>query len=346
MARSELLPDAADITLGWQWREPIWFGLLFVALLIAWLRHRQRGHVELSVANLSAQDARDGGMVPLPVTWRQRLAAGPAWLEFLALLCLVTALARPVRIESEPPTRLGRDVLLCFDRSSSMAALDLDPAQSRLTVGKLIASDFVTSRRDDRLGIVSFARYADLVCPPTADHAAVTELLASVGLVDVEGPEDATAIGAAVGMAANLLQRSAAVGKVIVLLTDGEENVATAGAQDQIAPLHAGQWCRDHDIRVHTIALGRGEQQADGSWRALDTTAVQQLAKISGGRFFPAADAASLRSVYQEIDRLEAVQFADPGVRVVEWFALPTFAGLLLWLLQHVWRHSRLVVLP
>src|SRR5690606_28443327 len=122
---------------------------------------------------------------------------------------------------------------------------DLRP--SRLTVGKQLAAEFLARRSDDRLGIVTFARYADLVCPPTLDHVAVAELLASVQLVDAEGPEDATAIGAAVGMAANLLQRSAASGKVIVLLTDGEENVATAGAPDQIAPLHAGQWCRDHD---------------------------------------------------------------------------------------------------
>ena len=106
-------------------------------------------------------------------------------------------------------------------------------------------------------------------------------------------------------------------------------------------PLHAGQWCRDHDIRVHTIAIGRGEQQADGSWRALDTTAVQQLAKITGGRFFPATDAGALRAVYREIDRLEAVQFAEPGVRVVEWYALPVWAGVTLLLLAQLWRRSR-----
>ena len=225
-----------------------------------------------------------------------------------------------------------------------MAALDLDPVQTRLTVGKQLAAEFLLGRVDDRLGIVTFARFADLVCPPTADHTAVTELLDGVQLVDPEGPEDATAIGAAIGMAANLLQRSTAVGKVIVLLTDGEENVATAGAPDQIAPLHAGQWCRDHGIRVHAIALGRGEQAADGTWRALDTTAVQQLAKISGGRFFPATDATTLRSVYAEIDQLEAVQFAEPGVRVIEWFALPTWFGLCLLALAHVLKHSRMAV--
>ena len=267
-------------------------------------------------------------------------------MQSFAMLALLVALARPVVVESEPPARLGREILLCFDRSSSMAALDLDPTKNRLAVGKELAADFLRGRRDDRLGIVSFARFADLVCPPTRDHAAVTELLGGVQLVDSDGSEDATAIGAAVGMAANLLQRSAAPGKVIVLLTDGEENVATAGATEQIAPLHAGQWCRDHDIRVHCIALGRGEQGADGSWRALDTTAVQQLAQITGGRFYPAADAATLQAVYAEIDQLEAVRFAEPGVRVDEWFALPTWIGLLLFAGAHLLRHSRMAVMP
>jgi len=331
----------ATVATGWQWREPLWFLLCVLVVSVAYVRRRNRATTLLAPARLFAPD-----VARLPTTWRQRLAFAPELLQLTALLALVAALARPVLVESEPPARLGRDVLLCFDRSSSMAALDLDPETTRLTVGKQLAAEFLAGRQDDRLGMVTFARYADLVCPPTADHRAVTELLASVQLVDPEGPEDATAIGAAVGMAANLLQRSDATGKVIIVLTDGEENVATAGAKDQIAPLHAGQWCRDHNIRVHAIALGRGDQQADGTWRALDTTAIQQLAKISGGRFFPAVDAKTLRSVYAEIDRLEAVQFAEPGVRVIEWYPVPLMGGLLLLCLAHFWRRSSLGVTP
>jgi Ca-activated chloride channel family protein len=323
----------AVVETGLQWREPLAFGLLALVAVALLVRYRQRVGVAFAAMPLLPGDG-----ARLPRTWRSRLALLPLLLEGLALLALVLALARPVQVEAEPPARLGRDVLLCFDRSSSMAATDLDPQQSRLQVGRQLAAEFLAGRRDDRLGIVTFARFADLVCPPTADRATVTELLQRVQLVDAEGPEDATAIGAAVGMAANLLQRSDAAGRVIVLLTDGEENVAAFGAPDQIAPLHAGQWCRDHGIRVHTIAIGRGEQAADGSWRPLDTTAIQQLAKISGGRFFAAPDQRTLRAVYDEIDRLEAVQFAEPGVRVTEWFAVPILLGLALLGLAHALR--------
>lgn len=318
---------------GFHWREPLAFALLALVAVVVLVRYRQRAGVAFAGANLL-----DGGGASLPTTWRMRLSLLPLLVEALALVLLVLALARPVQLEAEPPARLGRDVLLCFDRSSSMAATDLDPQRTRLRVARQLAAEFLDGRRDDRLGIVTFARFADLVCPPTADRSTVTELLGRVQLVDAEGPEDATAIGAAVGMAANLLQKTNATGKVIVLLTDGEENVAAFGAPDQIAPLHAGQWCRDHGIKVHTIAIGRGEQAADGSWRPLDTTAIQQLAKISGGRFFAAPDARTLRAVYDEIDRLEAVQFAEPGVRVTEWFAVPILLGLVLLGLAHALR--------
>ena len=321
------------VEIGWQWRAPLAFALTLVVAAALALRLRRAGGARFAAVALLGRSAP-----ALPRTWRARLAWAPAAVEAAGLLVLVAALARPVVVEAEPPARLGRDVLLCFDRSSSMAAVDLHPTRARLGVARDLAAEFLAGRLDDRLGIVTFARYADLVCPPTADRRAVTELLEAVQLVDADSPEDATAIGAAIGMAANLLQRSDAAGKVIVLLTDGEENVAAFGATDQIAPLHAGQWCRDLGVRVHTIAVGRGEQQADGSWRALDTTAVQQLAKITGGRFFPAADASALAAVYDEINRLEAVQFAEPGVRVTEWFAAPILLGLALLYAAHLLR--------
>jgi len=319
------------VDVGFAFRAPQWFALAAVVLAVVLVRRRRRAHVATSGGFVFADGA-------LPRSLRQRLAGLPLLLELSALLLLVTALARPVVLEAEPPRRLGRDVLLCFDRSSSMAEQDLAPGRSRLQVGKQLAAEFLLARPDDRLGLVAFARFADLVCPPTVDHEAAAGLLRDVALVDSEGPEDATAIGAAVGMAAELLQRAQSTGKLIVLLTDGEENVAVAGAPEQIAPVHAGQWCRELGIRVHVIVLGKAA--------ALDTTAVQQLAALTTGRFFTAADERALRAVYAEIDRLEGTRFAEPGVHVVEWFALPLLLALLLLTAAHGLRRSPLGALP
>lgn len=325
---------------GWQWREPAWFVLLvLLPLLVAW-RVRSRAGVRFAAAAL----VRDSRLPALPTTWRVRAAFVPTALHLVALSVAIAALARPVLQEPLPPERLGHDVLLCIDRSSSMAADDLAPGRTRLQVGVETAASFVEARRDDRVGFVEFARYADLRCPPTLDHAAVAELLGAVAMVSRDGPEDATGIGAAVAAAAAVLERSPSKGKVVVLLTDGEENVATAASPGEIAPLHAAQLCAGLGIRVHTIVLGRGNRKPDGRVVPLDTTAVQQLARSTHGRFFTANDAAALAAVWAEIDSLEAVLFAEPRVRVHEGFAPLLAAALLLAFVAHALARSTLEV--
>ncbi len=330
----------AAIEDGWQWRDPAWFLLLaLLPLLVVW-RMRSRTGVRFAAATL----VRDPRPPALPTTWRVRAAFLPTALHLAALVVAIAALARPVLQEPLPPERLGRDVLLCIDRSSSMAADDLAPGRTRLMVGVETATAFVESRRDDRVGFVEFARYADLRCPPTLDHAALADLLGSVAMVGKDGPEDATGIGAAVAAAAAVLERSSSKGKVVVLLTDGEENVATAVSPGEIAPLHAAQLCAGLGIRVHTIVLGRGNRKPDGRVVPLDTTAVQQLARTTRGRFFTANDAASLAAVWSEIDSLEAVAFAEPRVRVHEGFDVLLAAALLLAFVAHVVARSTLEV--
>lgn len=294
-----------------EFRDAWAFWLLPLVVFGLWWRTGHRPAVAMPAAHPFVLPGHG-----LPTTWRTRLGALPILFEGASLLALLLALARPVQVVPVPPERPARDVLFCFDRSSSMAQEDLAPGRTRLAVGVELCREFVAARPADRFGFVAFARYADLGCPPTLDHAAYTALLDGVALVDAEGPEDATAIGAAVGMAADLLQRSDSPGKVLVVLTDGEENVATAGARDEIAPLHAAQWCKQRGVHVHTIALGRtNSQQAP-----LDTRVVEELAKVTGGRFFRADDAAALQRIYEAIDALEAAALPPPGVRVDEWF--------------------------
>jgi Ca-activated chloride channel family protein len=327
--------NAAEV--GCYLRDPAWFWLLGLLAVVAgrvlWCRPR------LAIAALP-----DGARSPR--TWRQSFVWLPAWLEAAALVLGVVAFARPVQQLAAPPERLVRDVMLCLDRSSSMAREDLAPARSRLQLAVEMATALVEVRPDDRFGCVGFARYPDLVCPPTLDHAAAQHLLAGLELVAADGPEDATGIGGAVGVAASVLERSPRPGRVIVLLTDGEENVATDGNPDAIAPVHAAQLCAQLGIRVHTIVVGRGVAGAGHGQVPSDTTAVQQLAAATGGRFFAAGEAAALRQIGGEIDALEAVAFAEPRLLVREWFAAALGAAVALMGLAHVLRRTWLQVVP
>ena len=111
---------------------------------------------------------------------------------------------------------------------------------------------------DDRIGLVCFARYPDLKCPLTLDHRALGEILDEVTTVESDGPEDATGIGTAVARAAQVLQRGIGESRVVILLTDGEENVATTRTPDEIAPLYAAQLCVELGVKVYAIAAGSG----------------------------------------------------------------------------------------
>ncbi|MBL8753658.1 MAG: VWA domain-containing protein [Planctomycetes bacterium] len=266
----------------------------------------------------------------LPRTWRTRLHRLPAGLEGAALACLLLALLQPVEVRPAPPLPPGRDLMVCLDCSSSMAVDDLAPGTTRFDVARRLAAEFVLGRSHDRAGLVAFARYCDLRCPLTADRAALAAILASLPLTRRDGPEDATAIGAAVGTAVQALLRTDRASRVVVLVTDGEENVALPGAAAEIAPAHAAQLCKQHGIRVHAIVVGAGNRKADGRVEAIDTSAVRQLAAATGGRFFPAGDAEALARVYAAIDALETEPAQSRGTVTTEWFPACVAAALLL----------------
>jgi Ca-activated chloride channel family protein len=256
---------------------------------------------------LAPEDGR-----PLPRTWRLRLRFAPPAILVLGLVLAAFALARPVERVAVPQVREGIDVLLGLDVSSSMAANDLDPERSRLEVAKAAARRFVAGRPDDRIGLVCFARYPDLRCPLTLDHQALTAFIDAVTLVEADGPEDATGIGTATVLAAKALEGGAEDSRVVVLFTDGEENVATADKPKEIAPLHAGQLCAKLGVRVYPIVAGLGRRDHSGEWVALDTRQVRSLARLTRGRFFEARDTAAVSGVFDEIDSLTKAEFEEP----------------------------------
>lgn len=324
--------------------EMLW-GALLVPLALLAAQARRGAALRLApaqAAGLSSLNG-DGAYAPLPGSWRTRLCLLPALLQGLGLLALVVALARPQARQMEPVASEGLDLMLAFDTSSSMTARDLARGRTRLEVAREAAQAFVARRPEDRIGLLAFARYPDLVCPLTRDHEALRDLLARVGTVSGDGPEDATGIGAAVARAAQTLGAAPSRSKVVVLLTDGEENVAVAGAQGAIAPSHAAQLAQRLGVRVHVIVVG----SPDAPGRpAVDTRPVQRLAEATGGRLFPAAAPDDLEAVYTAIDGLERSPLAVPRSRLADRY-LPFLAlGLALLLLGRALGASVLEVAP
>ena len=283
--------------------KALWLALVVLLVILAWgTRWRRRPSLLFSLAALPA----------LPHSWRVRTRHVPKALQALGLLLLVVALARPARPEALPLRTEGIDILLALDVSSSMRARDLDPERTRLEVAKDAALAFVAGRPDDRIALVTFARYADLRCPPTQDHDALARILGAVDVVASDSPEDATGLGLAAARGAEVLASSPSQSRVVILLTDGEENVAQEGATGEIPPVHAAQLAKRLGIRVSIIVVGLGRADATGAWRALDTRAVRHLAEQTGGTFHQARDAGALSAVYADIDRLEKAPFEEP----------------------------------
>jgi Ca-activated chloride channel family protein len=335
--------------------------MLFLALfvpLILWVR-RARGapavrfgpSAFLDHGSRLADQAPEGtGLSPgqrdLPGSWRIRLLPLPQMLKVLGLLLVVVALARPVHREPLPFETEGIDILLCLDISSSMTANDMDRRRTRLDVAKDAAAQFITGRPGDRIGLICFAGYPDLFCPPTLDHDALKALLSEVTTVISDSPEGATGIGTAVARAAQVLSHSEAKSRVVILLTDGAENVATERTPDEIAPVHAAQLCEELDVRVYTIAAGIGNPDPSGNWIELDTDQVERLAERTGGRFFEARDAGAVAGVYAFIDALEKVELEEPRYKVDEGFLPFLIAALALLLSSRGLESTMLEVLP
>lgn len=328
--------------LHWPWL------LLLVALPLAvWLRVRARRRQRTAVRFSSI-----GLVAGLPRTWAARL--GPpalAALRLLGLALAVVALARPQAGHSEEEllTR-GIDIVVVVDHSGSMAAEDFRP-RNRLHVAKEVVADFISGRRHDRIGMVTFAARAVTRCPLTLDYGLLHQALEEVDLARKD--EDGTAIGMGLGSAVNRLRRSDARSRVAILLTDGRNN------RGQIDPITAAQAARAFGIKVYVIGVGTEgeapfpiEDPMFGKRYALmrvdlDEETLTRIAEITGGLYFRATDSESLLKIFEHIDSLER---SDLRVRqhvlyaeLFPYFLWPA-AGLLL--LEQILRQTWLRSIP
>ena len=334
-----------ESVLGLRLVDPGWLLLLLAVPVAWWIGARgRRPSVVFAPAMFTTALTNDGGSAPR--SWRVRLLPLPRLLQIAGLVVLAVALARPVQRDELPLKTQGIDIVLCLDLSSSMEAKDMDPARSRLAIAKSAAAEFVKGRPDDRIGLVCFARFPDLRCPLTLDHRALLEFLAEVRLVDKEGPEDATGIGTALARSTQVLRGSAAPSKVVILLTDGEENVATADTPEEIAPVHAAQLMAELGVRAYTISAGRLTTDAEGSAVPIDTPQIELVASKTGGRFFSAQDATAVADRYAAIDKLETAEFDEPRFKIEERYLGFLLAGMLLMLLSRLVSSTVLGVLP
>jgi Nitric oxide reductase activation protein len=216
--------------------DPFWL-LLFAPF--AWLLARRRDNLAL---RLPRGEAPAGASQSV----RAKLRARAHWLRWLALALLIFAMARPQKQWKEEKVKADAlDIVLSMDISPSMLSRDFEP--DRLTVAKQVASDFVGKRPHDRIGLVAFSAEAFTQCPLTTDRRVVQAFIRELATGRLE---DGTAIGMGLATAVNRLKDSPSRSKIVVLLTDGENNAG------YIAPMQAAEIARDFGIRVYTVGIG------------------------------------------------------------------------------------------
>jgi Ca-activated chloride channel homolog len=275
--------------------------LLFIPAWWWWTRGSRPRSLVFSRAALLGRYAPRGARL---------VARVPGWLRAMAFAAAVIAVATPrtgasvVDIDAE-----GIAIMLVVDISSSMLAEDFAP-DNRLSVAKRTVADFVRGRQYDRIGLVAFAGEALTQVPLTIDYPvlyqAIDRLSAGTGML-----EDGTAIGTAIATAANRLRRAPGESKVMVLLTDGENN------RGEIDPLTAARAATAFDIRIHTIGVGSegmapipiargpGGIQYAQLPVSIDEPLLREIAAMTGGEYFRATDERSLDEVYERIDAME-----------------------------------------
>jgi Ca-activated chloride channel family protein len=279
--------------------EYLYFLLIVPVLgLWFWFRH-QKDSADIQVSSTESFEQS-------PKSLKQYLYFGLYLLRVVAIGLLIVALARPQSTSSRQDVTIeGIDIVMALDVSGSMLAMDLKP--DRLEASKEVASEFISGRENDRFGLVIFSGETFTQAPLTTDHDVIKNLFKDIksGMI-----EDGTAIGDGLATSINRLKDSKAVSKVIILLTDGVNNMGS------IDPLSSAEIAQIYGIRIYTIGVGTEGtapypvqtmfgMQTQYMEVQIDEELLQQVAEMTDGRYFRATSNSKLREIYDEIDKLE-----------------------------------------
>lgn len=285
-------------------REYLLLLLLVIPYLVWYLMFRKKSEPTMRVSSTQVFSR-------VPTSWRVRLMPLSMILRLVAFVCIVVALARPQTRNAWQSREVeGINIMLAIDVSTSMLAEDLKP--NRIEAARQVATEFISDRENDNIGLTVFAGEAFTQCPMTTDHATLLQMLHGVqpdiaarGLI-----QDGTAIGMGLANAVSRLKDIKSKSKVVILLTDGSNNMG------DLSPMTSAEIAKSLGVRVYTIGVGTnktapypmpvaGGVQYVNIPVEIDTQTLANIAAATDGKFYRATNTRELHEIYKEIDKLE-----------------------------------------
>ncbi|PIQ87260.1 MAG: aerotolerance regulator BatA [Candidatus Omnitrophica bacterium CG11_big_fil_rev_8_21_14_0_20_45_26] len=324
-------------------KDPQFFAfIVLLPVILFWFKRKRSSSIRFSSITPFARISQIGSA--------RRIQFYFDLARLVAFLLIIAALARPQQVSAEREFEAsGIDIVLALDISGSMLAEDFKPA-NRISVAKEEAKRFIKGRHSDRIGLVVFAGKSYTQCPLTLDYHVLTRLIddVQIGLI-----KDGTAIGLAIANAVNRLRDSDAKSRIIILLTDGDNNAGN------IDPVTAAELAKSFGIRIYTIGIGTGGlvpfpiddpifgKRYVQAEVAIDERMLKRIADITGGLYFPARDAQMLSQVYEKIDKLEKSDFKVQEYQSFnELFDYFLWPGILILLLEIIIRNTFFLKVP
>jgi len=315
--------------------NPYWLFALLLLPLVAWLKGRRGRPAAFVYSSV-------GLAAGLTRARRSRAGAFLSALRWLALAVFIVALAQPRLMKSETKvTASGVDITVAIDMSGSMVSEDFEvrgERVNRFNMARNCLRDFIDKRPNDRIGLVVFAAQAFIATPLTLDHDFLQDTLArlDIGVINA----DQTAIGDALTTSVNRLRELKSKSKIVILMTDGQNNSGT------VAPLIAAQAAQALGIKVYTVGIGRqgtapmpvfsngqkvGYQDVPVD---VDEDTLKQIAKMTGGKYYRADTTEHFQDIYRDIDKLEKTEMEIKKYsqfrELFPWFVAGGLAVLLL----------------